>query len=86
MNNSKILSSYFVSFDKREVFLSHPQMFISILLILLHGITSNDHSTPVRRGNVFQQLGFLAGIPLNEQYYSMLLHIMYEESLKIISE
>ena len=57
-------------------------MLLSVLLILLHGITSNDHSTPVRRGNVFQQLGFLAGIPLNEQYYSMLLHIMYEESLE----
>lgn len=50
-------------------------------LILLYLINA---SYSIRRGNLLQQLMFLSGVPINEQFYQLIIRVLYILSSEVI--
>ena len=51
--------------------------YLFLLLVLGYGY-SLSLSSVVRRGNLFQQLMFICGIPLHEQFFNLVLNVMWK--------
>ena len=54
----------------------HLFIFLAVAVQCLQGIPA------VKRGNIFQQLLFLSGLALNEQFYKAALRILYNHSFR----
>ena len=49
-----------------------------VVVLLLYCFTETSSLFPViRRGNLFQQLSFLTGVPIHEQFYLLIMRVLY---------
>lgn len=46
------------------------------LLLLLFVTLSSPPFPTIRRGNLFQQLMFLSGVPINEEFYKLVIRVL----------
>lgn len=59
-------------FDKVVLFFMKQLLYLFLLCMVF----STHLFSTVRRGNIFQQLMFLSGVPIHEQFYNLVVRVL----------